>query len=141
MKFDALVTQSKPMKIIKLLFTAFLFIAYVNAYSQENPYTTWAQEENPASYANIKTMVEKVWGADDDKRNAYLIELHCLSLNNVIQEMNKDEADWDILVKALDKWSRSAVADRGENWWEWPDTNWMKVESEYRFLLENTKDN
>ncbi len=117
-----------------------MLISFLDVLGQENPNTAWVEKENPVSYQNIKAMVEKVWGDDDDKRNAYLIELHCLSLSNVLKEMNKPEADWDILVKALDKWSKSEVTDRGENWWEWPDTNWMKVESEYRFLLETKKD-
>ncbi len=121
------------------LLLIFTCISY-SATAQDNPYIAWAEKEYPIAYDNIKDLVDSVWGSDDPARNKYIIELQCRSLNIILTEMGKETADWDLLVKALDKWSRADVSERGENWWDWPDTNWMKVESEYKILLATKED-
>ena len=131
---------TKP-NILKKLYMLSLLVGLVffsnSALSQDNPYSEWALKEVPKSYENIKAMVEKVWGDDDDKRNAYMIELHCRSLNIMLTKMQSEDANWDVFGQAIEKWSLSVEGERSENWWEWADTNWMKVESEYRILLES----
>lgn len=127
-------------KFIVLSFaTLLLNIPQLHA-QQETPYTDWAKKDYPKAQENIKTMVTKVWGSDNGAQTNYLIELHCLSFYNVIVYMSGDEANWNNLEKSMVKWSQYKGADRAEmDWWDWPDTNWMKVEYEYKLLLEKSK--
>ncbi len=95
--------------------------------------TEWAQSQFPTSYERVKGMVEDVWGSEDPNKVANLIELHITSLRNLMNMY--EEADLKAFSKALDKWSRTTDEERMENWWHWPNTNWMKVEEEYNKLM------
>ncbi|MFY0686282.1 MAG: hypothetical protein JXQ90_03905 [Cyclobacteriaceae bacterium] len=127
----------KFMAIYLMLMCISLGYASAQEKGLDNIYTSWAEKQVPVAYENISNMVERVWGADDAKKNAYLVEMHCQSLNKVLVLMEKEDANWDLLGKALEKWTQSEETARKSNWWEWPDTNWMKVEYEYRKLLAN----
>ena len=54
-------------------------------------------------------------------------------------EAQKPEADLVILEQALKKWTQSSESERGDNWWEWPATNWVRVERDYKKLLAEKK--
>ncbi|MDH5609976.1 MAG: hypothetical protein OEY56_10890 [Cyclobacteriaceae bacterium] len=124
-----------------VLFGLFFFFLFFTAYGQEQSqtYTEWVKQEYEVSYTNIQSMVEKIWGNTDAKKTGLLVEMQCRALYMLFDAMNKKDANWEYLVQALDKWSVSTVEDRSDKWWEWPHTNWMKVESEYYFLLDTNQ--
>jgi hypothetical protein len=121
-------------------FTIFILNVHNSHAQQETPYTDWAKKDYPKAQENINNMVTKIWGSDNAAQTNYLIELHCLSFYNIIVYMSGDQAKWDILEKSMVKWSQYKGADRAEmDFWDWPDTNWMKVEYEYKLLIEKAK--
>jgi hypothetical protein len=105
-----------------------------SAQSLDEVYSSWAEKEIPVSYGQIRTMVEKVYG-QDATRTRPIIELHCKALNAILMEVQAGKIDINILAQALEKWSQSKEAQRVEQWWEWPDTNWMRVQTEYKTLV------
>ncbi len=97
-------------------------------------YTTWAKDNIPKSHGQIVSMVNKVWG-EDEKRTKPIIELQCKSLNQLLVKIQSEGVNQDFLFEALSKWSEAPEADRNQNWWEWPDTNWIQVQKTYNELL------
>jgi hypothetical protein len=115
-----------------------IFSFTICAQSLDDVYTSWAKREVPNSYKQIRTMVSDVWG-DDEKRTAPLVELQCKALNGLLMSAQRGQINADILLVALDKWSKAADSEKGDMWWEWPNTNWMKVASEYKSLEKSGK--
>lgn len=105
--------------------------------AQTNPYSQWVKENYPTTNSNVEEMIRKVYGDDNQEKFAFLVEYQAKSLYNLFELMKKEDADWTLFSSALTQWSQSDPTERNENWWEWPATNWKKVESEYLFLLEN----
>ncbi|MFZ9045646.1 MAG: hypothetical protein ACO2ZZ_07250 [Cyclobacteriaceae bacterium] len=121
-----------------LLMTVFtFFLSEIGVCQQsQNPYSDWMKENYPSTHENIKEMITRVYGNDNEKKFNFLIEFQAKSLYNIFDLLDEEKANWDLFSTALNQWTQSKVEDRGENWWEWPDTNWKKVESEYLFLLD-----
>jgi hypothetical protein len=106
------------------------------AQDSKTPYTDWMLENYPVTHTNVENMITRVYGNDNPDKFSFLVEFQAKSLYNIFDLMKKEEANWEVFSVALNQWSQSKVENRGENWWEWPDTNWKKVESEYLFLLD-----
>lgn len=123
----------------KVFFFLFLFCFGFGSYTQslDEIYTNWAKENIPNSHGQIEQMVMKIWG-DDESRIKPLIELHCKSLNKLLIKIQSEGPNQEALAQALTKWSEAPDNARTEKWWEWPDTNWIRVEGEYNSLLENS---
>ena len=115
------------------LLSGVLLLLFGAIYAQEyDSNIAWAAATFPKSHESVKNMVEEVWGADDPNKVASLMELHLTALRNLMD--GYEEADLKAFSQALDKWSRTTEEQRMENWWHWPNTNWMKVEEEYKKL-------
>lgn len=123
-------------KVFFLFAISSLFFLQLVAQENENPYTSWVKENYPVTHDNIASMISRVYGDQDAQKFNFLVEYQAKSLYNVFELMKKEDAQWEMFSTALSQWSLSKVEDRGENWWEWPDTNWKKVESEYLFLID-----
>ena len=114
-----------------------LCLSAIEALSQEeNPYSTWVKDNYPTTYTNIESMIAKVYGNENQKKFDFLVEYQAKALYNLFELLEKPDADWESFSSALTQWSQSDPTARSENWWEWPDTNWHKVESEYLFLID-----
>ena len=120
-----------------LIFLALYLSTSIPSFSQtSNPYSAWVEENYPVTYTNIGEMIRKVYGDGNEDKFKFLVEFQAKSLYNLFELLNKEDADWELFSTALTQWTQSKPEGRSENWWEWPDTNWNKVESEYLFLLD-----
>lgn len=122
-----------------LCISQFLFITFISANAQEmkTPFTDWVKSEFPTSHKSIEALIATKYGTDDLNQNKYMIELQCNSFNNVLVFMNAEDASWEILEKALVYGCTYTGSDRTTmDWWEWPQTDWTKVEYEYKLLLD-----
>lgn len=116
-----------------LLVFGFLSCFILRSQTLDEIYTTWCKENIPVAHSEITKMVKKIW--DDDTKASPLIELHCKSLNQLLIKIQSEGVNEEHLKAALAKWTQAPDDLKGQNWWEWPDTNWMRVQSEYVSLL------
>lgn len=114
----------------------FILLGTSDAQDSKNPYSDWVKENYPTTFENISQMITKVYGNDNADKFNFLVEYQAKSLYNIFDLLEKEDANWELFSTALNQWSLSKVEDRGEDWWDWPDTNWKKVESEYLFLVD-----
>ncbi|MFT6136595.1 MAG: hypothetical protein ACJAZM_003100, partial [Cyclobacteriaceae bacterium] len=125
-----------------LLTIAFVFsLTFVIAQESASPYTDWVKTNYPETHTRLEALITKVYGNDNEKKFNFLVEYQAKSLYSLFELLKEEKADWALFSTALSQWSQSELDQRGENWWEWPDTNWNKVESEYLFLLDTKSDN
>jgi hypothetical protein len=122
---------------IRKLYSGILIVTfyYVQGQSLDDIYTKWAQREIPQSHQHITKMVERLWG-DNELKSAQLVEAHCKALNHILVQVQNQTVDIDKLEMALNKWTQASEDLRVEKWWEWPDTNWIRVKTEYEKLLK-----
>ena len=126
---------------MRIYMTLSMFFAFNLVFGQDmqTPYSDWVKSEFSSSYKSIVTLIESKYGTEDTKQNLYMMELQCNAFNNVLVFMNSDSADWSILEKSLVHGCSYKGTDRGDmDWWEWPQTDWIKVEYEYKLLLEKS---
>ena len=114
-----------------------LSYTHISFAQSSTPNKDWVQENYVSTHENVMEMISKVWGTENSEQANYLAELQCLAFSKMLITMSKSEANFSYLEQAMNKWSQYKGVDRAEkNWWEWPDTNWIKVEYEYKYLTE-----
>ena len=130
--------EPKDNSMLRIVVTGFLvFISFSQkAQTLDDIYTTWAKDNIPVAHNEITKVVKKIWG-EDQSRAAPLIELHCKSLNLLLTKIQTEGVNQELLLQALTKWTEAPEDRKSQQWWEWPDTNWMRVQSEYESLLKN----
>lgn len=121
---------------ILLIFPIYLSLLHIEAQTLDEVYTSWAEREIPVAHENIVKMVNILW-PDNLQKAAPLVEAHCKALNRLLTEGQQGSLQAEQFQKALEKWSRAKENERKPEWWEWPDTNWIRVEVEYKQLLKS----
>ncbi len=120
-----------------IFFFLSLLFSVSHAQTLDEIYTNWAKDNIPKSHQQIEQMVVKIWG-DDASRTAPLIEMHCKALNQLLTKIQLEGPDVESLTFALNKWSQAPEDLRTQEWWEWPDTNWIRVQGEYNTLINDS---
>jgi len=124
-------------KTLLLLLVLILTLDFAHAQEMETPFTDWVKNEFPVSHKCLEELIFAKYGSEDVNQNKYMIELQCNAFNNMLVFMNSDDANWEILEKALVYGCTYKGSDLASlDWWEWPQTDWTKVEYEYKLLLD-----